>query len=485
MKLTEFLIRESSSFKWKQVDLNSDVCIFYSSQNSTGKTTLMRAILYTLGFSVPSTEMINFENYQFVMKLSRGGNSFELKREGRLLKINDMEFDLPVEELAAHSFLFGITNPELLYNLLGTIYFDQEKGWTLLNRGTIIGTNRFCIESFFRGLKNDESDESYEIVEKIKALDRKISQYNLMQNIAEYQSTIQQDSNVHLDYETYDEKLNVELGEKELLLNDVETELKQINDIIDSNKNFLDYIVCKKIYVKNPIDGNPIPVNKDTLYDYEDLAELNQARKSRLIERRNALKKQIAELKAKQQKQMRLYNLPTIDEELTKRLANIQMASSVEVKSILNKLKKEQSDLKKTLNTRTKNDNPWISRAYEILNVYTKELQLPFDYKIDIFTHNLKGKSGAVLHKLVFAYKLTFIKMLTEKIGYPLPIFCDSPSGREVERETVDSMLNILRRDFSDHQLIMASIYKYESVLKEAEIIEMDGTLFNQQTMFD
>ena len=226
-------------------------------------------------------------------------------------------------------------------------------------------------------------------------------------------------------------------------------------------------------------------MNKDTLYDYEDLAELNQARKSRLIERRNALKKQIAELKAKQQKQMRLYNLPTIDEELTKRLANIQMASSVEVKSILNKLKKEQSDLKKTLNTRTKNDNPWISRAYEILNVYTKELQLPFDYKIDIFTHNLKGKSGAVLHKLVFAYKLTFIKMLTEKIGYPLPIFCDSPSGREVERETVDSMLNILRRDFSDHQLIMASIYKYESVLKEAEIIEMDGTLFNQQTMFD
>ena len=112
-------------------------------------------------------------------------------------------------------------------------------------------------------------------------------------------------------------------------------------------------------------------MNKDTLYDYEDLAELNQARKSRLIERRNALKKQIAELKAKQQKQMRLYNLPTIDEELTKRLANIQMASSVEVKSILSKLKKEQSDLKKTLNTRTKNDNPWLNSDKELIQLTT------------------------------------------------------------------------------------------------------------------
>ncbi|MBP3699563.1 MAG: hypothetical protein J6J01_08830 [Oscillospiraceae bacterium] len=485
MKLLEFKIREYRSHNWKTVDLNSDVCVFYSKNNSTGKTTLMRAILYTLGFPIPNTELVKFENYEFVLELSHQDKNYILMRKDQLLKINDTEFDLPVEQSAAHTFLFGIANAEVLYNLLGTIYFDQEKGWTLLNRGTIIGTNRFSIESFFRGLKNDESDESYEIVAKISALDKKIAQYNLMSNIAEYQAAINQADDAVIDYQTFDQELAAKIGEKELLLKEVEAELARVTDIIKSNKSFSDYIECRKIFVRNPIDGNPIPVNRETLLDYQDVTEINQARRSMLIAQRNALKKQLAELTSQQEKQVRLFSLPTLDEELTKRLANIQGISAVEVDSILKKLKKERTDLTNILKNRTKNDNPWIYQAYEIICKYTQELNLSFDYKIDIFTHNLKGKSGAVLHKMVFAYRLAYIKLLSEKIGYALPIFCDSPSGREVEKETIDIMLRILQRDFSEHQLIVASIYKYEDALPNASIIEMDGTLFNQQTMFD
>ena len=69
MKLLSFQLREFQSSNWKEIDLNSDVCVFYSKENSTGKTTLMRAILYTLGFSIPNTELIKFENYEFVLKL--------------------------------------------------------------------------------------------------------------------------------------------------------------------------------------------------------------------------------------------------------------------------------------------------------------------------------------------------------------------------------------------------------------------------------
>ncbi len=485
MNLLEFKIREYRSHIWKTVDLNSDVCVFYSKENSTGKTTLMRAVLYTLGFSIPNTELVKFENYEFVLELMHQDKKYVLMRKDQLLKINETEFDLPIEQSAAHTFLFGITNAEVLYNLLGTIYFDQEKGWTLLNRGTIIGTNRFSIESFFRGLKNDESDESYEIVAKIAALDKKIAQYNLMSNIAEYQAAINQSDDVVIDYQTFDQELAAKIGEKEFLLKEVEAELARVNDIIKSNKSFSDYIECRKIFVRNPIDDSPIPVNSETLLDYQDVTEINHARRSMLVAQRNSIKKQLAELTSQQQKQMTLFSLPTLDEELTKRLANIQGISAVEVESILKQLKKEKSDLTKILKTRTKNDNPWILQAYEIICKYTQELNLPFDYKIDIFTHNLKGKSGAVLHKMVFAYKLAFIKLLSDKIGYALPIFCDSPSGREVEKGTIDIMLRILQRDFLDHQLIVASIYKYEDALPNAKIIKMNGTLFNQQTMFD
>ncbi len=95
--------------------------------------------------------LVKFENYEFQMKISKGEKIRNLYRKGNLFQIDDTEYDLPVEQNSAHTFLFGIYNAEILANLLGIIYFDQEKGWTLLNRGTIIGTNRFSIEFFLEG----------------------------------------------------------------------------------------------------------------------------------------------------------------------------------------------------------------------------------------------------------------------------------------------------------------------------------------------
>ncbi len=43
-----------------------------------------------------------------------------------------------------------------------------------------------------------------------------------------------------------------------------------------------------------------------------------------------------------------------------------------------------------------------------------------------------------------------------------LPIILDSPSGKEVDQENIKLMMDILKRDFSDHQIIIASIYEYD-----------------------
>ena len=57
-----------------------------------------------------------------------------------------------------------------------------------------------------------------------------------------------------------------------------------------------------------------------------------------------------------------------------------------------------------------------------------------------------------------------------------LPIILDSPSGREVRPETVNNLLNILPRDFSQHQIIIASIYDFG--FEDANIIEFKEQLF-------
>lgn len=485
MKINKFILQHKNALSAKEVKFESNVIIIHSEINSTGKTTLLRALLYTFGFPVPNTELVRFEDFEFALDVSHNDNQITIRRKGNLLTINEQEFDLPVDQRAAHSFLFGNSNGEILSNLLGTIYFDQEKGWTLLNRGTIIGINRFNVESFFRGLKEDESDESYQMVERISAVNKKIAQYRLMLNVAEYQATLSQDIEHKLDFQTYQQGLDSALVEKQIQLQKIEEEISRLNDVMKKNKHFSDYIEMKKVYVKNPTGGDPIRLTKDTLFEYDSVEEVNSARKSMLTAERNTLKRQIAAIEASKDKQLTLMNLSTADAELTSRLAGISRISSVEVSSMLSKFYKEKSTISEALKSRTKQNNTWVNEAYKIIADYAKELNIPFDYKIDIFTSNLKTKSGTILHKMVFIYKLAYIKLLSQKLGYPVPIFCDSPSGREVKVETISEMLSVLKRDFGEHQIFIASIHKYESVFNDASALETNGTLFNEPDLFD
>lgn len=485
MKINKFSLQHRNGVAAKEVNFASNVTIIHSENNSTGKTTLLRALLYTFGFPIPNTELVRFEDFEFALDVTHNDKQITIRRKCNLLTVNEHEFDLPVDQRAVHSFLFGNSNGEILSNLLGTIYFDQEKGWTLLNRGTIIGTNRFNVESFFRGLKEDESDESYQMVERISALNKKIAQYRLMLNVAEYQATLSQNVEHKLDFQTYQQDLDSALVDNRIQLQNIEDEISSLTDVMRKNKHFSDYIEMKKVYVKNPTGGDPIRVTKDTLFEYGSVEDVNSARKSRLTTERNALKRQIAAIEASQYKQLTLMNLPTADAELTSRLSGISGISSIEVNSMLSKFYNEKNAISEALKCRTKQNNTWITDAYKIIADYAKELSIPFDYKIDIFTSNLKTKSGAILHKMVFIYKLAYIKLLSQKLGYPVPIFCDSPSGREVKMETISEMLSVLRRDFGEHQIFISSIHKYESVFDVASVLETNGTLFNEPDLFD
>ena len=53
----------------------------------------------------------------------------------------------------------------------------------------------------------------------------------------------------------------------------------------------------------------------------------------------------------------------------------------------------------------------------------------------------------------------------------------DSPTGREVEHGTVEKMLQIVQRDYPQHQLIVASIHDYN--LRDKNIIEFKDRLFS------
>ena len=131
-------------------------------------------------------------------------------------------------------------------------------------------------------------------------------------------------------------------------------------------------------------------------------------------------------------------------------------------------------EVKNLITERTKHNNDVLNSLYGNVIKYAGELGVIEEGKMTpsyLFTSNLKVLSGALLHKTVFAFRLAYIIEVKKMLGVKLPIILDSPSGKEVDEENVKRMIDILKRDFADHQLIIASIFEYD--LPEVNRIEI------------
>ena len=63
MRFIEFTLKEG--FCQKTVEFSGIANIIYSQKNSAGKTTFLRAIFYALGYPIPSTKGIKFDDMEF------------------------------------------------------------------------------------------------------------------------------------------------------------------------------------------------------------------------------------------------------------------------------------------------------------------------------------------------------------------------------------------------------------------------------------
>ena len=169
--------------------------MIYSIHNSKGKTTLIRFILYALGYQIPATEGIgNFDNMEFEILIKNNEQNFSINREKDIVKVKinkeSLEFKIPEQENELHCLIFGIENDTILNNLLAVFYIDQEKGWTLLNRGKIIGNIRFNIEEFIAGISNINIQN---LISEKKVLNREIKKYRYIKNTIDINNEFNED----------------------------------------------------------------------------------------------------------------------------------------------------------------------------------------------------------------------------------------------------------------------------------------------------
>ena len=437
----------------------------YSLENSKGKTTLLRILLHSMGYQVPAT--VGFKSFdKITTKLSITNNNQKIivERYGPNVQliVGEQKFNyiLPIQENELHSMIYGINDALILDNILATFYIDQDKGWTLLNRGKIVGNNRFNIEDFITGLSEKDVSQITLEIEKIEA---ELKKYRFLLETAEYKKELEHNDT---SFETSTDK-NKKLQKNKMLLihqrHEVEKNIKDVDKINKTNSEIINWIEKMKICVKDD-NGNVITINRKNILNYDTNKEYLDVKKRSLSLELTKINNQINRIEKELADNNMLFDIKSIADEMDQTIRSMNI-DYYKINSIVNDLTKKRTDLKKKLDDIFANSNNFLEEIFEDVKKYTSIFgisdRIPNDVKF-ILTRQLKGFSGKVLNQLTFSFKLAYIRQIKNKYNIALPIIIDSLKSGELTDLAADNMLDVLQNDFSDHQIIIASVYKYD-----------------------
>lgn len=435
-----------------------------SGKNSSGKTTFIRLLLYSFGWNIPSTKGLQFKKLKTELTLENFGDVFKISRKEDSIVIlkNDQfldEFDSRNELSSILGVLFGITQHQLLNNLLGLMYFDQEKGWTLLNRGIVIGSIKFNIERLLEGF-SDNNFENY--AEQIKDIDSQIQGYRNILKILEYQDKIH-DSDSRIDW-TYPDELNDQLRLIKMDISSLKAQIESLNEAKRENKRFKKMIAGFGLRVKTS-SGEEIVVSDKNIVGFEEIQGFIDARLAIMSRKYSKLLSDQSRIKMKLQEQTKLFDSDSQLQTFNNLVANMNLDSS-SVEKIIYDLRVKESKIKEKLTKELKN-SAYSQMLYHETMTFAKFLGVD-KYLVDtpavIRLNDLKKYSGAVLHLLVFAFRMADLKVFQEKTSVKLPIIIDSPFGKEISKENVSLMYQLLTKYFDGNQIITASIENIEEL---------------------
>lgn len=453
---------------------NDSINLVYSQFNSAGKTTLLRIMLYGLGYKIPSTRKMNFEKCEIkVTVITESGIELTVERYKNELTVNYqtdiIKYVLPHEHCQFLQLIFGTSNEDILLNLLGAFYIDQEKGWTLLNSGYAIGHIKFDLQTLIRGLTNKDCKE---LVDSVAAIDSELKKYKEMHSLAEYQKQIQtlKGKIVVSENNENEDRLAVLQFDRNQLMD----ELYQINKVIGEQESFRKYIEKMHLIIETPYGD--IPVNKDNIKGFRDINSFAITRKKLILSELERVKNKIANLEAEIHKATRLGEVKTMIQMFDEKVANIPL-NEVAINNVIKDLQAKKKILEDKINEATMGDLDFINAFYQIAYQYLCEFGIS-EYATEaasyLFTDDLKSLSGAILQLTVLSFKLSYITVIRKVTGIILPLIIDSPRGRELDSVNIKKIIEVLKRDYNDHQIIIASIYKD---VDADNLIELSGTL--------
>lgn len=456
----------------------------YSKDNSVGKSTLLRMMFYALGFQIPGTVAIRFNKLYLQLTFSISDKLYIVSRNDKRYEVetggNKYEYILPEQHIEFLKLIFNTEEESVASNILGAIYLDQDKGWTLLNRGKVIGNIHFNIEELVEGLTSvDVSDYS----NRVKFLTRELQKLRTLKSVISYKRQyLESDSDLPVDdINVLKEQLVLLSSQKRIYTN----KLSQVNGLIKENKGFFKMLEDFNLSVEDRETGKIIPVTKKTIINYDDNYNFLDARKWIIKEKLASLEKELIEVQNKLQNLLGQTELLEDNQSIKKAdlFFNQIDVNYEEVEAKIEVISKEIIGLQSIIKQKLSENSEIVDSMNNNILKYSKELGIDQIININsnfLFTNDLKKISGTQFHKLVICYKLAYIKEIEKYLGISLPIVLDSPSGREITQENIDKIYQLLASELKHNQIIIASIYQ-DTYLDSPLII----TLNEKEKIFD
>lgn len=454
--------------------------IIHSLENSRGKTTLLRLLLYSLGYNIPGTRKFKFGSCTVscavitdsgeMLSLVRSSADFIVLSSGH----SQRTFCLPDQILDLHTIVFGTSNEYVINNLLGVFYLDQEKGWTLLNRGTVIGSIHFNVEDLILGLSGRDCKELKEIEEK---LIREQVRFQQIANVVKYKESIAESAGMLLT-EEYEDELGSDIAYKEIELSAIKKELHRIDEVLKCNQYLKKFVEQMSLMIMTP-NGDTIPVTSENIIGLNDSLDYLIAKRRIKAAEYKEVSKSLEMLiqQRESREEPKLFSVESIADLFDKMVHQFPCGYE-QIETILRDIKNQLAQVRCQISDAIRVNNDVVSSLYNSIIKYASEFDLGDSSSIAknyLFTSNLKELSGAVLHKTVFVFKLAYLLEIKKRFGIVLPIILDSPSGKELDVANKEKIVSILNRDFADHQIIIASIFDYD--LNSPTMIELSNFL--------
>ncbi|HJG66649.1 hypothetical protein ODV15_07070 [Lactobacillus amylovorus] len=457
--------------------------IINSKKNSVGKSTILRILFYGLGYPIPSTYKLKFKNLKIWTTFERDGSTYEAYRYSDYLELKKDGELFYTDPVAAnlnewYSLIWGIDSLPILENLIGAIYLEQDKGWTLLNRGKVIGNIGFNIRDLLVGLSSENND-LIGMIEEQNNLRKIHDETKAILKLEEFTRDSDEinDSASKVDEEDLKEYKNVKVRKKFL-----QNKIQRLKKYIKRTDNLKNYIYSLNLIVKNPEDENrPIVISKkqNNLINFRDTTDFLKTELVSLQLDLNEVEKKEAELNKKLDQNVNtLFHTEDVVESSLNALGQIKINRDLIEKKQEN-IEHEIDSLNKDINTEFNKNKEiieetksWIEKFAKILGV-EDVVESHANY---LLTHDIKSISGTQYYKVVFSFKMAYIKVIEKYTNVTLPIFLDSPSGREVTQANIKKVIDILNGYFKDNQVIIASIYDYK--LKGKKKIEIKNKIF-------